>query len=262
MRYDAIVRRALVFGLVALGFVGVYLGVTLIVSRPAPPESIREPAPSAPASPVVPRRVETPPPAAPPPAPRAPASAAVVPAPAAEPRAVPTTGVLNIDSDVPGAEVFVDRQFVGAAPIAGYEIKPGSHRVNVSATGFEGVAETIDVAPGPRDLVIKLREVRLHASLDVIHKHRIGSCKGRLVATPLGITYETSDRDDAFSTALLDLESFEVDYLKKNLRLKLTKGKTFDFTDPDGNADRLFVFHRDVDHARDRLRKGDPPATR
>ena len=32
-------------------------------------------------------------------------------------------------------------------------------------------------------------------------------------------------------------------------------------TDPDGNADRLFVFQRDVDKARQRLAKGDAPAT-
>jgi hypothetical protein len=186
-----------------------------------------------------------------------------VPAPTAKPEAAaPTVGILNIASDVPGAQVFIDRQFIGAAPISGHEIKPGTHRVNVSAPGFEGVAETIDVVPGPRDLLIKLREVRLDVALDVIHKHRIGSCKGRLVATPAGMRYETSDTDDTFSTALLDLENFEVDYLKKNLKVKVKKGKSFDFTDPDGNADRLFVFHRDVEHARERLRKGDTPAAK
>jgi hypothetical protein len=174
--------------------------------------------------------------------------------------AAPTVGILNIDSDVPGAQVFIDREFVGAAPVTGHEVKLGSHRVNVSATGFEGVVETIDVAPGPRDVVVKLKEVRLDASLNVVHKHRIGSCNGRLVATPQGMRYDTSNKEDAFATALLDIEGFEVDYLKKNLRVKLKKGKTLDFTDPEGNADRLFVFHRDVDHARDRLKKGDPPA--
>jgi hypothetical protein len=59
---------------------------------------------------------------------------------------------------------------------------------------------------------------------------------------------------------LLDLETFQVDYLEKNLRVKLPKGRQFNFTDPEGNADRLFVFHRDVEKARERLRKGDPPA--
>jgi hypothetical protein len=81
------------------------------------------------------------------------------------------------------------------------------------------------------------------------------------VATPQGIRYETSNRDDQFTSPLLDLETFQVDYLEKNLRVKLRRGKQFNFTDPDGNADRLFVFHRDVEKARERLRRGDQPAT-
>jgi hypothetical protein len=44
-----------------------------------------------------------------------------------------------------------------------------------------------------------------------------------------------------------------VNYQDKNLRIKLRTGKQFNFTDPDGNADRLFVFHRDVEKARQRL---------
>ena len=88
----------------------------------------------------------------------------------------------------------------------------------------------------------------------------MGSCRGQLVATPQGIRYNTTDKDDAFSVPLPSLETFEVDYLAKNLKVKLLKGKRYDFTDPDGNADRLFVFHRDVEKARDRLKKGDPPA--
>jgi hypothetical protein len=60
---------------------------------------------------------------------------------------------------------------------------------------------------------------------------------------------------------LLDLEAFDVDYLEKNLRVKPRKGKLFNFTDLEGNADRLFVFHRDVEKARERLKKGDPAAS-
>jgi hypothetical protein len=73
------------------------------------------------------------------------------------------------------------------------------------------------------------------------------------VATADGIRYETADKGDAFTASLNDLEAFEVDYQDKNLRIKLRKGKQFNFTDPDGNADRLFVFHRDVEKARQRL---------
>ena len=68
------------------------------------------------------------------------------------------------------------------------------------------------------------------------------------------------EKDDAFSAALVDLEQFQVDYLEKNLRLKPRKGKQFNFTDPEGSADRLFVFHRDVERARERLKRGDSPA--
>jgi hypothetical protein len=122
------------------------------------------------------------------------------------------------------------------------------------------VATSIDVEPGDRDILIKLREVRLDVTADVIHRHGVGSCRGRLVATPHSIRYESSNRDDTFTTPLLTLETFQVDYLEKNLRVKLPKGRQFNFTDPEGNADRLFVFHRDVEKARERLRRGDPPA--
>ncbi|MBI2189618.1 MAG: PEGA domain-containing protein, partial [Acidobacteria bacterium] len=181
-------------------------------------------------------------------------------APAAEP-APPTTGLLRIEADVPGAQVFIDRQFIGAAPVTAENITPGTHQLNVSAEGYEGIAMPIDVTAGRREITVRFRDVRLNASIDVVHRHGVGSCRGRLVATPAGIRYETSNRDDAFSTGLLDLETFQVDYLAKNLRVKLPRGRQFNFTDPDGNADRLFVFHRDVERARERLRQGDAPAS-
>lgn len=173
----------------------------------------------------------------------------------------PDLVTLHVDSDVPGAQVFVDRTFLGKTPLTTTDVKAGSHKLNVSAPGFEGVAQDLSLTPGEKDVLVKLREVRLDASVNVIHKHRMGSCKGRLVATPQGLRYETTDKDDAFRSGLLDLETFEVDYLEKNLRIKAKQGKRFDFTDPEGNADRLFVFHRDVEKARDRLKKGDPPAS-
>jgi hypothetical protein len=260
-----VIRRLMVLVLIAFGFAaGVYVGVSMTRSRSVVPTTTDEPSP--PRTPVDTRRADpSPRPPAPPPADRR--RPATNPAPAtsaARAASVPvaTVGILNIDSDVPGAQVFIDREFVGAAPVTAHEVKPGSHRVNVSASGFEGVAETIDVLPGPRDVLIKLKEVRLNVTLDVVHKHRIGSCQGRLSATPRGIRYETTDKDDAFISPLAELETFEVDYPKKNLKLKLKNGKTYDFTDPAGNADRLFVFQRDVEHARDRLRTGDAPATK
>ena len=170
-------------------------------------------------------------------------------------------GVLQIEADVPGAQVFIDREFVGTAPITAENITPGTHQLNVSAQGYDGIAMPIEVTPGRREISLRFREVRLDSTIDVVHRHGVGSCRGRLVATSAGIRYDTENKDDAFSAALLDLETFQVDYLAKNLRVRLPKGRQFNFTDPEGNADRLFVFHRDVERARERIRKGDTPAS-
>jgi hypothetical protein len=252
---------------VALAFaIGVALTVVMMrdaPEAPAPTTAARaevEPAPAAEPAPAP----EAPPADAARPrarriAPPAPddAPAATVPAPEAP---AARGGTLRIDADVPGAQVFIDRVFLGTTPLVAENLEPGTHQLNVSAEGFDSIAQQITVEPGTRELALRFREVRLDASLDVIHRHGIGSCRGRLVATPQGLRFETTNRDDQFTTPLLDLEVFQVDYLEKNLRVKLLKGRQFNFTDPDGNADRLFVFHRDVDRARERLRRGDRPA--
>lgn len=231
-------------GLVAVGLAG---ALFLVLRAPeAPAESVAvmagpapvtkptpTPRPTAAASPGAPRPVEP------------------------TPEATPTTGTLLIQSDVPDTSVFVDRVFLGTAPVTAANLTPGPHRVNLSAAGHEGYAETIDVAPGTRTLSVKFKEVKLDASIPVVHKHGVGSCSGTLRATPQGLTYDTSDASDAFTTPLTSLETFSVDYLEKNLRLKIRGGKTYNFTDPDGKADRLYLFHQEVDKVRKRL---GPPA--
>ena len=258
-------RRVLVIVVLALAVLGI--GAFFLLSstpKPATVESTvdRSPPPPAP-------RATPPAPAPAPPTeasrPREPRPRTSTPSPAATPNAPVETAAadavtLRIETDVPDAQVFVDRVFLGKSPVTTTDVKAGSHQLNVSATGFDGVAQSIDVKPGTQQVTVKLREVRLNASIDVVHKHRMGSCKGRLVATPQGLRYDTIDKDDGFRTGLLDLDGFEVDYLEKNLRIRLKGGKRFDFTDPGGNADHLFVFHRDVEKARERLKKGDTPA--
>ncbi len=257
-------NRQLIFILAGIALVG-SSAAFFVLNRPEapPPEAaVAAPPRSAPPPVAVAPRVEATPAPAPAPEPRRPAAPAPEPAAPAPVAAAPTVATLFISSDVDGAQVFVDRQFVGQAPATAPDLKAGPHVINVSAKGYESVAMNIDVAPGPREVLVKLREVRLDAKLQVVHKHRMGSCTGQLLATPSGMRYETTDKDDAFSSALLELETFQVDYLKKNLRIKAGKGKQYDFTDPEGNADRLFVFHRDVDKARERLKRGDPAAER
>jgi hypothetical protein len=179
------------------------------------------------------------------------------PAPRREPvpSPAPSTGTLHVEADVPGAEVFLDRKYLGKAPVTAHDVSPGSHRLNVSASGWDGVAETIDVVPGSHDISVKLKEVRLNASIAVDHKHTFGSGHGRLIATPAGLKFETDNAKDAFDVPFSALETFDVDYLAKTLTVKIRGGRTYVFTDPRGNPDHLFVFHRDVEQAREKLKK-------
>jgi hypothetical protein len=178
------------------------------------------------------------------------------PAPAAAPRADAVT--LVVESDVPGASVFVDRQFVGTAPVKLKDLAPGAKRINLSAEGFDGISRTVELAPGEQTVNMRFKEVRLDASTGVAHKHGVGGgCEGTLRATVDGLAYETSNKGDAFSLRFEQVEGFEVNYLEKNLRVKQRGGKTWNFTDRNAeNADRLFVFHRDVEAARAKLAKG------
>ena len=227
-------------GLVAVGFAGALFLVLRSPEAPADSDAAvtSEPAPLAKSTPT-PRPTST-------------ASGASKPV-EPTPEATPTTGTLLIQSDVPDTSVFVDRVFLGTAPVTAANLTPGPHRVNLSATGYEGYVETIDVAAGARTLSVKFKEVKLDASIPVVHKHGVGSCSGTLRATPQGLTYDTDNASDAFTTPLTSLDTFSVDYLEKNLRVKIRGGKTYNFTDPDGKADRLYLFHQEVDKVRKRL---------
>ena len=106
---------------------------------------------------------------------------------------------LRIDSDVPGAQVFIDRQFIGTTPVTAENVTPGTHQLNVSAEGFDGIARSIEVEAGSRDLMMRFKEVRLDLRLPVVHQHRMGSCNGTLVATAQGLRTTTDDKDDRFT---------------------------------------------------------------
>lgn len=194
-------------------------------------------------------------PARPAPRPVAASPAPTTPAPV-EP-ATPTTATLHITSDVPGAQVFIDRKFIGNAPVTAEEVAPGTRQINVSAPGYEGVAETLDVAPGSRDVLISLKTIRLDQSVAVTHKHRLGSCAGRLIATPDGLRYETGNKDDGFVVPLTGVETFTVDFAAKTLKVKIKGGRSYDFTDAGGKAEPLYFFHQAVDKVRQRLSGGD-----
>ena len=175
-------------------------------------------------------------------------------APRPTPSAASRAAVLRVEADVADASVFVDHRFVGKAPVDVRDVKPGPHRVNVSAEGHEMYAEEIEVGPEARTVSVRFTEVRLDESMAVVHKHRIGSCRGLLRADPGGLAFEAEGGKDSFRGPLSDLERFDVDYLKKTLRVSLRGGRSYDFTVEGRSADPLLVFQQKVDKARKRLR--------
>jgi hypothetical protein len=159
---------------------------------------------------------------------------------------------LRIESDVPGATVFLDRNYVGTAPVDIKAVSPGEHELTVSADGFDMHAETVSVESGHRDIRVNFKNVALNESIAVVHKHRMGSCEGRLVADNQGLRYETSNKSDAFTAPFASLEQFGIDYIEKNLNVKVRNGKNYNFTEKSGSADALFVFHKNVQAFREK----------
>jgi len=242
--------RSVVFLLLGL-LIAAAIGLFIFTQ---PPATAPPPAPVETAR-VTPTPAATPSPTATPSAtPRPTATATATPTPT--PEAAPTTATLVFESDVPDTGVFIDRVYIGQAPVTAKDVKPGPHMINVSATGYEGFAETVEIAAGPRTLSYKFKEIRLNATTPAVHKHTIGSCSGSLRATPKGLTYDTQDPNDHFSVALTDIETFTVDVVQMNLRVKIRGGKTYNFTNPDGNTEKLYAFHHDVEKARQRLMSG------
>jgi hypothetical protein len=229
---------------------GVFSGGNRSASAPADdtaPVSMPEPPQPDPAD-AVPEVTPETPRSRPRPAPAAPVAPTPEPAP-------PTTATLTISTDVPDAQVFIDNKFIGAAPATATEVAPGPRKVTVQAPGFDSVSEFVDVVPGPRDLTLSLRTIRLDQRVEVKHKHRLGSCEGRLVATPEGLRYETDNRNDGFTARLQELETFEIDYLANNLKVKVRGGRSYDFEALTGTPDALYLFHQEVEKVRQRVLK-------
>ena len=236
----------------------VVAGYFLFSSSPEPEPVVAERAAPAPASEPEPEPEPAPEPVRPTPRPVPPPEPTTEPEPPPPPP--PPINVLRVTSDVDGAQVFLDRRFLGNTPLDMADLEPGMHQVNVAAQGYDGIAQRVEISDAPVELSIEFRVVRLDEAIDVVHKHRFGSCQGRLVANLQGFHYQTDD-DDAFSVPLDQVETFAIDYLDHTLHLKVRGGRDYNFTDEQETADPLFVFHRDVEQARTRLAQGDRPAT-
>ena len=69
----------------------------------------------------------------------------------------------------------------------------------------------------------------LYASLQVVHKHAMGSCKGTLLVGGGRIKYQTSDKDDAFDSPLDSVKAAGPADSGKGLFVEITGGKRYSF---------------------------------
>ena len=170
--------------------------------------------------------------------------------------------------------MYLDDELLGEAPVTREDIPAGRHRVRVESVGhtpFEAdvrvrggkraeveatlglLSTSLRVESGHRDIRVSFKNVSLSESISVVHKHRMGSCEGSLFADNQGLRYQTANKSDAFSAPFASLEQFEIDYIEKNLKVKVRKGKNYNFTEKSGNADPLFVFHKNVQAFREKM---------
>lgn len=161
-------------------------------------------------------------------------------------------GSIVVESDLPGAVVFVDRKFRGNTPVTVADLSPGEYSLTVSAEGYEVERRRVEVGRTPVPVRVDFgeRAAPFGVEVSVVHKHRFGSCAGLLVAGPEGFDYRTGHRD-AFELGFAQVERFELDYVANNLRLKVRGGRTYNFESPEEDLDALFVFHREVSEFRD-----------
>ena len=145
-------RRPLAVALIAVAaLVAAAIALWLLARRPAEAPKGPPPAPRARTSPA-PRATATPTPAP---------EARATPRPRAEPRPEAAAPTLRVDADVPGANVFLDRKFLGTTPVETRDFEPGPHRLNVSAEGYEMYGESVELAAGPNEVVVRFKAVRL-----------------------------------------------------------------------------------------------------
>ena len=168
----------LLLGLLIAAGVGLYVVMRPLVTappvKPIAPVNMPAPLPSTPTPSPTPSSPTTP--KAPTPKPSS--------EPLPTPDATPTTATLIFESDVPDTGVFIDRVYIGQAPVTAKDVKPGPHTINVSATGYDGFAETVDIAAGTRTLSYKFKEIRLNATASVVHKHAMGPVQARCAPRP------------------------------------------------------------------------------
>ena len=104
--------------------------------------------------------------------------------------------------------------------------------------------------PTPSKPAAQAEPVRLDVAVPAVHKHRLGSCEGTLRISSAGLTYNTTNKEDAFRLPLAEVDQFEFDAERKNLRVRQRSGRTWNFTNRGDDVSGLNAFARQVERAR------------
>jgi len=196
----------------------------------------------------------------------------------AEEAAAPPALVIN--SDVRGADVFLNGNRVGKTPHKATPLEAGTYDVKVVHEGYEPFEQQVRVEGPDESIQADLKPIQgaqamkaadagepaesaettatteamepaaasadirgLGDSVAVKHKHRFGSCAGVLRTSTDGVHYD-SDHKDAFSAAYADIEELSVD--GDELTLKVRDGRKYDFG-AEGEEQALAAFHARVE---------------
>jgi hypothetical protein len=80
----------------------------------------------------------------------------VAPAPAGNGSGSPTaeeSGVFRIESTPPGADIYVDGEFVGTTPVVEHRMRSGKHEIELRRKGFSSWSRQLNVSAGARGTV-------------------------------------------------------------------------------------------------------------
>jgi hypothetical protein len=117
-------------------------------------------------------------------------------------------------------------------------------------------SEPTDVRPAPPSVPTPSKSptqaeaVRFDVAVPAVHKHRLGSCEGTLRASSAGLSYNTTNRDDAFRLPFAEVDQFEFEAERRNLRVRQRGGRTWNFTSRGDDIAALGVFARQVERGR------------
>ncbi len=138
---------------------------------------------------------------------------------------LPTTGTLEIRSDVPGADVFLNGKRLGKAPYKATDLAPGKYSVKVEKPGYTSFEKRVDLGTKQQvvraKLVAALATLRVEANVEGAKVLLDGEARG---TTPLELSNVPPGRHELVVSAEgyeTRTETVEVESGKRDIKIDL-----------------------------------------